>query len=238
LDQAEEKETPMIRMRLFAVMILFSIVTLVVPTSSHSQEPQPESKPALHPGAWALQFQIDDNFNLGAFQGAIVSAKRHRSDRSAFRVGLGLSVEVDDVNSTTSRMDSVRNTETRDESSQFVRLDLQYIRYSNPKAPVKFLFGCGPLVSFSNADHEMTREIGSIKSESTSWTAGVSGLVGVEWFAASRISFHAEYGIELLYRWTNSSSETSTANPTRSEHTMSMGDLRARGVLFGVSGYF
>ncbi|UCG53342.1 MAG: hypothetical protein JSW58_07255 [Candidatus Latescibacterota bacterium] len=220
------------------VVAFFAIVALVVPANSQSLDEPPKQQPALRAGAWALQFQVNDNFSLDAFQGAVLSVKRHRSDRSAFRAGLGMGFGIADVNSTVSQNDSVANTENRDESRQFVRLDLQYIRYSNPGSPVKLLFGGGPLVSFSNADTEAAREIGSVRSESTSWATGISGLVGVEWFAASRISLHAEYGVELLYRYTKSSSEARTANPTHTEQTRHMGDFQARGVSFGLSAYF
>jgi hypothetical protein len=191
---------------------------------------------AARGGAWALLFQIDDNFTIDPFQGAVISVKRHYSDRSALRLGLGLAFDMDEISSTISEMDTVKATSKSDGSSQFFRVDLQYVRYANPTAPVKLLFGGGPLVSFSNSDDERTTGTGSDTVESTAWVAGITGLVGVEWFAASRISLHAEYGMELTYRHSTAKS-TNSAQRT-SEQTRKDGDFRSRGVLFGLSAYF
>lgn len=222
--------------RCMIVPALLLAAALAFPAASRSEERMPE--PALHAGAWALQFQIDDNFTLSPFQGAILSVKRHHSDRSAFRVALGLSLATEDIDATLAEMDTVTSSEARDESSQYVRLDVQYLRYTDPGSPVKLLFGFGPLFTFSNGDAEVTRETGSVKTESTAWMAGVSGLVGAEWFATDTISLHAEYGIEMTYRWTKATSTTNTTSTLSSETTRHTGNIHARGVLFGLSAYF
>lgn len=228
-------------MRRATILSLLSAVMLLSPVltgDARAQKQSANSPPALHTGAWALQFQIDDNFQLSPFQGAVLSLKHHYSDRSAVRLGLGVSLDSKDFDATASEQDSLLRKEERDDSSQFVRLDLQYIRYTDPASPVKMLLGGGPFASLSNSDHERKLEPSSIKNESTSWVAGLSGLVGVEWFPASMISLHAEYGIEFYYRRDKTTSETIAPVRRSSEQTGNTFDLRAKGVLFGLSAYF
>ena len=60
---------------------------IILPLSAAAQDDS-----ALQPGAWALQFQVTENFTLDDFQGSVVSVKYHSSAKSAldgFMMGAG-----------------------------------------------------------------------------------------------------------------------------------------------------
>lgn len=189
-------------------------------------------------GDWALQFQITEDFTLSDFQGSIVSVKYHSSDRSAWRAGLGLEFDsnTDERERTTGGVPGALLSS--EFSRQTVRLDLQYLRYANPVAKIQFLFGGGPFGAF---DHRATESfvdgMSQGRQESDRWEAGLSGLLGVEWFVASRLSLHAEYGLEFVYAQTTASAD----NPVSDQKSSQNGEtwaFGARGVLLGVSAYF
>lgn len=56
--------------------------------------PKIDTKNSLLKGAWALQFQINNNFSVSSFQGSTLSAKRHFSNKKAMRFGVSLSGSI------------------------------------------------------------------------------------------------------------------------------------------------
>lgn len=213
---------------------LVSLLILVFLTvSARAQE-----ESALQPGAWALQFQITEDFTLDDFQGSIVSVKYHSSAKSAWRAGL----ELDFSSREESRERTLSGVPQPGVNAEYSRssatLGLQYVRYANPASKVVFLFGGGPFFGFDNRSTEYTYEEPTpspIEDSRDSWSAGVSGFVGVEWRVASRIGIHAEYGFEYEHAEITDEAERVDASETRSSDSDSFG---ARTVLLGVSAYF
>ena len=190
-------------------------------------------------GDWALQFQITDDFKLNQFQGSIISAKYHSSEQNAWRVGLGL----DFRSSTEEREDSFEGVPVSSGSSesslQSVQLGFQYVRYVNPEAKVQFLFGGGPFGMWTSSSLDQFDEAGEPVATSGTdlWEIGLSGLVGVEWFVASRIGLHAEYGFQFGYASSESEQTVIPQDRTGRRERDSV-QFEARSVLFGVSVYF
>ena len=123
-------------------------------------------------------------------------------------------------------------------SSQAARLDLQYLRYANPDAAIQFLFGGGPFAGFDNRSHESFADgVSRTREENDRWEAGVSGLLGVEWFVARKLSLHAEYGFEFAYGKRTASVVDSVSGNISSIDGESTG-FGSRSVLLGVSAYF
>jgi len=211
--------------------LLILLFTITLPLSSSAQDDS-----ALQPGAWALQFQVTENFTLSDLQGSVVSVKYHSSAKSAWRAGV--SMDFDSMN------DTRRNTDAGvpdpDLTTEFTRtaaeLALQYVRYANPDARVMFLFGGGPFFGFEDRARDSDSGGGSMNHEEFDrWSVGISGIVGVEWLVASRIGIHAEYG--LAYRYFDQRSKV--ANEAREQVVEGDGhDFGGRPVLLGVSAYF
>jgi hypothetical protein len=68
-----------------------------------------------------------------------------------------------------------------------------------------------------------------------SWFAGLSGLLGVEWFPSSTIGIHAEYSVSARYTKGTSDRENPLGAQTSESKSWSM---NGRSVLFGLSVYF
>lgn len=200
-------------------------------------------------GTKALQFQITDNFNLGAFQGASISLKKHKSNSFAWRLGLDLNFQVSDQESTSERDYDVYSESIRDENSQKIDLRLQGLFYPHHTANIKLFYGFGPVLGFSH--RKTVREEDRISynriTESTgklnTWKAGLTGVLGVEWFPAKRISLLAEYVSEFTYEYVKNVGESVTIYPdhissSKSETINKNVRFYPAQVRFGLSVYF
>jgi hypothetical protein len=209
------------------------LFVILLPVSAHTEEDS-----ALQPGAWALQFQITEDFTLDDFQGSIVSVKVHSSATSAWRAGLELDFSSAETSREGTESGVPRPGSTSEFSTSSATLGLQYVRYANPGAQVVFLFGGGPFFGFDNRSVAYTSEDPIPRDGEDSldgWSVGISGLVGVEWLVTSRIGIHAEYGFEYEHAEATEKIQRDDFSDTRDSDSDSFG---ARSVLLGVSAYF
>ncbi len=163
-------------------------------------------------GSWALQFSIGNNFNLSSFQGSMVSAQYHFTEKSAIRFGLSPSVRFQDVendrNSTQSDTISNHDDDNAELTKFSIQIDAQYIYYGSKSNWVNFYFGAGPRFQISHENQESTDNqypdddmivIYETESEYDTWGAGLSGTVGVEIPVTNFMAFLAEYNCQILY---------------------------------------
>ncbi|MCK4329861.1 hypothetical protein KAX02_08460 [candidate division WOR-3 bacterium] len=194
------------------ILVLMSGVSLF--SQSLAEENVVEKSPrdnSLHAGSWSFQFQLEDDIGLKPFNSMIISFKRHTSRHSAFRVGLDLDIDFDDSDYDTRIEESDTNItigeERVDKNSQRIELDLEYLNYPNAGSNINMFWGVGPLISYSRSRQERERiysydsgvSITTGDRYSSSWSLGVLGMAGVEWFATRSISFHAEYRASAAY---------------------------------------
>jgi len=189
---------------------------------------------SLEAGAWALMFGIDSDFTLEPFEGGSLSLKRHFSDRSAVRVGIDLSLSSNE-NTVTNTFD---RTTTSDAYS--FRLEGLYQRYTSPGRTINFYWGAGAFGGYSDRTSEATADSTLNRSDTSSYSLGATGALGVEFFAARSIGIHAEYRASVGYNW----NETVLRNerpgfPVDERSTDGSGwNLGSGSVRFGLSAYF
>jgi hypothetical protein len=194
-----------------------------------------------------LQFQINNNFSLSSFQGATLSAKRHFSNKKAIRLGISLGGGVSDVED---QSNITGATFGRSGNGQSIGINAQYTIYPSPDKSVNVFFGAGPIVGFSRSSSTITSTPDSFsstrnKAEETTWSAGISGILGVEWFATRNISFIAEYASSLGYNSSNRK-ETAEQKTNTSDYIMTNEierhtkgfQFNPNAVKFGLSVYF
>ncbi len=215
---------------------------------------------ALQEGSRALQFQIGSNFQLSDFQGNVISYKRHRSDNSSWRIGLSLEGRLSSDDSDTEQTSPPGENVTGQEREQSNReLDVtirpQLQRYLETDKTVRPYVSYGVLTGYSYSFRE--REFYSVDETTTvslddtdedtrhTLRIGATANFGVEWFAASSISFLAEYGADLYYHYSKSETMRESFNPdgeiTLERETSASGQgvfLDPRSVRFGLSAYF
>ncbi len=204
---------------------------------------------------WSLQFKIDENFTLSAFQGALISCQRQLSDRSALRLGFG-SVSSDFHNdgentifeNNQNRIDGDNN---RDGNSIRLNTALLYIRHLNPRSKVSAYYGIGPNLAWMLEDVKTTSrdydDSGHVVrtdryiSHRAFFNAGILNVLGVEWFLSKNISLTAEYGLLFIYYWGNTKSihqYIDTAIEEETNYKSSGFSIDNAPVKFGLSAYF
>jgi hypothetical protein len=241
--------------------VLFILVSFLLYFSRQGLG-QTKDSVSLKQGSWALQFGIGSNFTLTSFQGTTLGAKYQLSDENAIRGGITLNGNTNSGSTSYSGSvaDSDAGTVSGSTSSKSANISfvLQYIWYMNPKGNVHLYAGVGPLVScnyydnaYNSSSLNITNNVGywttaQYEDKSTQWGVGGAAVFGVEWFAFSWLSLHADYNENIQYQWRSTSSnrsENSTLNTSPypySNNTSSSTKglaLNSGGVSFGLNIY-
>lgn len=228
------------------IVICLFAATALAQTNEQADATQRNS---LVKGAWALQFEIvGDVFdlNLRSFQGTTLSLKKHTSDGSALRIGLGLGLELSDQDVTLERDGESEPVTEYNRDRESISLIIQKVFYPSPSASVNFFYGIGPVADFSHRESAAKLEQPTRKDtyETFSWSAGASGVLGVEWFPTRAISLLAEYSSSLQYSWSKTTrkslfdqTDNGTVLTVREERDNSL-SIQSSSVRLGLSVYF
>lgn len=211
------------------------VATAVLPPLAQAQS----ENEAPSPGDWALQFQVNDNFTLGSFQGSVfqgsvLSVKHQIADQRALRLGASFDI--------TSRSREINEDaiadgpDSDDEARQQFQIDAQYLYTSDRESAIRPYAGGGPTFLMRRTRDE--RQVGAGTQEGTDrlYGGGLVGVFGVEWMVHSAIGISAEYGVQAIY--THESIEIERNGTTILDATDTEWNVGARRVLFGVSVYF
>jgi hypothetical protein len=156
----------------------------------------------------AFQYELGYNFTGHSPIPIILSLKYHLSDKSALRFSFGLNGGMHRKYDKGHYYDTLRYNEHYDDFSHGIEkynLSLNYLFYPKPKADVNLFFGIGPRFGFgeNHMDFRNTStQIDSLENEfeNKSWSIGLSGLVGAEWFVNKSISLFTEYNATFSYQ--------------------------------------
>lgn len=243
------KNLPARRFLFFNLLLscsLFYCTAVVNAQAQTETSPEQKEKNSLAQGSWAFQFLIDENFKLSAFRGSTISVKRHFSDKRAIRLGLELNAVVSDAD------ESILNDrELKSKAdNELITISAYYTIYPSPGKDVNLFYGAGPKVGFSLSGSTVTvvRDVGTstrIKSDESSWSAGITGILGVEWFATRSVSLTAEYSSIFEYQSISiertDELKTGTGNfeiTNKTERDVKNFRFNPESVKFGLSVYF
>ena len=199
---------------------------LVSADCAHAQDE--EAAHSLEPGAWALQFGIGNNLSLDSYLGSSISARKHVSAAHAWQFGVSLNAEVGSRESGDLEVNANR---------QLISLTAHHLTYpgvsERASESIHWYFGVGPRISFNRGTQSTDEGQGEETITDSGMGAGVSALLGAEWFVKRRISLFATYGTSFEY--SRSSTQTESANAPDGERTDNQVRLFSEGVRFGVT---
>jgi len=239
---------------LFIGVLLFPVFAQIAAGQADNQNNIKKSED-FERKKWSLQFKIDENFTLSAFQGALISCQRQVSERSALRLGVGV-VSSDfhnDGENTISEnnLSQIDGDNTRDGNSIRLNTSLLYIHHLNPHSKISAYYGIGPnlvwmwedvkTTSRGYDDSGHTTSTDRYKSHDTFFDAGILSVLGIEWFLSKSISLTAEYGLIFNYYWGNTKSTHQYVNTSIEEemkYKSSGFSIDNAPVKFGLSAYF
>ena len=230
----------------FSLAIVIALASVFIISTTQAKEN------SLKKGKWALQFEVDREFDLSGFQGQTLSVKKHTADNRAYRLGLTVYLDVGDGETLTIYDDTTQRPRNSDRNSKRLDINLQRIHYTDISAPVNLFYGFGAAASFSHGKFEDNSHfvIDTItfndhyKSVSDSWSAGVSGIFGAEWFFGKTMSLLGEYSTTVSYGGNTRKTESRqyqegfTVSSRNSEDKSNSFKISASTVKFGLSIYF
>jgi opacity protein-like surface antigen len=193
-------------------------------------------------GKYALQFQISQNFTLSNFLGSVISGKYHFTNNSAIRLGVTFSSSMDNDGQNIDYQNSTNSASyMAEQNGKSFDITAQYLVYPEVNKKILFYWGAGPRVAYTYSNNKTNHSsTGSpdnyITAKTNSWTVGVLGSAGVEWFFTSQMSILAEYGLSYVYSYSKrEKTEGVNDRITDKNHNYSFG---ASIVRFGLSVYF
>jgi hypothetical protein len=191
-------------------------------------------------GKFALQFQINRDFQLSDFQGSTLSGKYHFSTRDAVRLGITLELSDAEFEASSNQIDTINvSTNSIDQSTFGITINTQYIRYIKGTDDIAFFVGGGPFINYStttsNGEIRETDPVEKYKRTDDSYSLGVDLLLGIEWWFHKYMSLSAEYGMKFMYRSRESIAEQGVL---RRETTDKYFRITANSINFGITVYF
>lgn len=157
----------------------------------------------------AFQYETGYNFAGRSFIPIVFSLKYHLSDKTALRLGVGLNPGEGGFG----RMhmnDNQINHEPFDHHGidpEHYNFTLNYMLYPAPKADINLFFGLGPRFGFGSEHFgnpgyrpEYMENNNPQTPGNSSWSIGLSGVIGAEWFVSRSISLFTEYDAAFSYR--------------------------------------
>jgi hypothetical protein len=197
--------------------IIASLIFLLPAITLFSQEMETKltrdtNYNSLNKNKLAFQYEAGFNFTGRSIIPIVFSLKYHLSDKTALRFSVGL-------NPGERGFDNRRNNDSAYYNGHFdghdnnfeghgsnierMNFSLNYMLYPAPKKEINLFFGLGPRFG-AGAQHfrlpENAGQDSALEFRNTSWSIGLSGLVGAEWFVTRSISFFTEYNVAASYQ--------------------------------------
>jgi len=238
----------------------FVIIWLCFVSSFSLAQDTDSSKTApINKNLWTMDFRIASNFTLSSFQGTAISLSRFISDYQKIRFGISTSLDAlsQEADGKHFRFDTLYSKYTRnnDDIRSSIQFTVQHLTYSSPNKTTSLYFAFGPLVGLTwrtndYINNNSTEQFGFLKNNGSythkTFSIGILGSCGLEYFFSEHMSLHAEYSLAGTYSWYKRSEEiktlagltsTQTYSPGREEHSSSSSvwKIESPYVLFGLS---
>ena len=204
-----------------AISYFCVIITLGCFSPAYAQDSMAVSKIRYAEHPWALEFGISSYLSLQSFQGSALSVSRYISRNEKIRLGISPTFTSETRSSKYTPPDTLSSSYSTTYSNGSVSGSVQYLFYESPEENVSLFLGVGPTTNIS-----WTRN--SDETPRNTYSIGILGSCGVEWFASNRFSLHAEYGMGVRYTW-NKYVDTSHTSEYK------IWEITTRSVLFGLS---
>ncbi|MFC1501831.1 hypothetical protein ACFL6A_00295 [bacterium] len=186
------------------ILMIFSFNLLIInPVVGQETEIQQDPKFTFpKKGCKALLFQINENFTLSDFQGALISMKWHFSEKSAIRLGLNIggdftfSHENQSYYISDSSFHGLSKTEDRNID---IGLSVQYTWYVKRRTDVKFFYAIGPTFMYQSFYKDYSQVKYFPNKVPYKYGIGFIFNMGVEFFLFKNVSLLVEYGLSASY---------------------------------------
>lgn len=198
--------------KMIAVLLLFAGAVSIFCQGRETKDTKDSVNNSLIKRKLAFQYDMGYDFASESIIPIVFSLKYHLSDKTALRLGVGF-IPGEEGPGRRHMNDTLRNFENFDHhenNPEQLNFTLNYMFYPAPKADVNLFFGLGPRFGFGEEQFgnppngpENVENDSNEERINNSWSIGLSGVIGAEWFAARSISFFTEYDAAFSYRQRN-----------------------------------
>jgi hypothetical protein len=191
-------------------MIYFLFVFLFI-QSAYSQETSSDSCfDAGDDKPWAILLRYSNDFSFNSFEGANISMQRKIGENSAIRVGISISSDDNEGNSS-SKSTTINTSDYSEGQSDNISFTIytKYLYNIIKHRNIKFYLGSGPFYRYYNSTSTNEQNYFNTdtltnrtytNSETNQSNYGIELITGIEWSIKSYLSLLAEYGTEFSYR--------------------------------------
>ncbi len=237
---------------------IFAVIAFLIPSitlfsqSLDSQFKTDTVLNSLQKSKLAFQYESGYNFSGSSIIPIIFSLKYHFTDKSALKFSAGLNPGEWGFDMK-HNFDPRHNNDTMYYNNRFddhhgnierMNFTLSYMMYPSPKKEINLFFGLGPRFGIGSQYFRYPENVERDSAQSyksSSWSIGLSGTVGAEWFVTRSLSLFTDYNVAAGYQkrdyWDadyNSANGTYAFTEMKSSR-FRVTDLSAR---LGVSVYF
>jgi hypothetical protein len=221
------------------------LAALAAMLTAPSQARADEWKSPLRAGAWAAEFGTNLGSDYGYALGtAILSVKRHRSERTAFRWSLGFNFREGEGEGSTATSDLgvPQSPGTLDEHDQtnFLSTTIQWMAYRPTNDRVALYLAAGPTFRYSHGSNRELRdqlssfdfyEYGTVQR-----FVGLQASLGFAWFFANRLSLGGAVDARGGYEWGNRYSTSEYVRYSPPYSSLYKRNVRTQDVQFATTG--
>jgi len=166
---------------------------------------------SLHKNKLAFQYESGFNFSGHSFIPIVMSLKYHFTDKSALKFSVGLNPGERgfdmrhgfDPRHNNDTMYYNNRLDDRHGNIERLNFTLSYMLYPAPRKEINLFFGLGPRFGTGTQYFKYPENVERDSAQSyknSSWSIGLSGIVGAEWFVTRSISLFTEYDVAAGYQ--------------------------------------
>lgn len=214
-----------------SLLVVLIILTFYLPSFSQDSSYIPK---------YALSFGIKDNFTLSSFD-MDIAVKKIFKNSNELRLFLSPRISTLNQDVTTEGIGQSQEIET---SSYTLGIGSDYLWTIIIRDDISMYSGTGLILSYGNMHNKNYSSINDSTNNTTetntvSMSAGLRGILGVEWKVNEKIGIHCEYIITGSYFWDKSDYKI-LRNDVQDIYSKKTGSGIKLGsnVLFGISIYF
>lgn len=202
-------------------------------------------------GLWSVSFGLEDDFQVRAIDGILISFKKHKSPKSAYRLEFALNATSQSDGPLPVKRYPRNQRQSRDAYSNYdgnwadIEMRLLYVQYSSSENRVRPFWGVGPCIGYYRYDFERIDDVIDPFDWDIDWdysyglSGGITGAFGVEWFAWEQVSILAEYRGSIVYTyWSQDWNERREGEVHASRQISRQMSLSTQSVDFGLVVYF
>jgi outer membrane protein W len=184
-------------MAFFAMILLSSILS----SGAYGFETDSATARIRTVEKWQLLFSTGSYFTPNPFEDMTLALQRQISERKSVRLGIGYSHNKYRSHDIVYDQGIFDHENHHDTSRSEVSISCCFVNYYNPGNRIRPYLGAGPFFACSERKQNTDAQDRSYKFSFSGYSIGIKTLIGMDCRIKSYLNFHAEYSLDIFYRF-------------------------------------